>query len=331
MAEKIKKISENNLKLENVDEKFDVIDKLLAKFPLLSAAAKKSTAFALAIAHATEIIAKAANYSDRLASQLIAANRQLTLAAQNPKLKAEMLKYFKAVFDQKLDTIFIPPPAVGDEPEIAEAEAEPELEAATPEIVLEIMTLLDGIPLARRGDIISSEHHNSLRRAVNALARGIGASGEQTILNFSPDFLPVNQRLPAQFDWTVTFNKAIVPTNADTKDDNVKGAFTVQLPHNVNIQRMIVRGKRIGDEGNPSEFFVTLNRLAYDSPNANPEVIVEIDLKTNVGPFKESANAKSASLGSIDNTKFQYFILGYWKNAGGSDRFEINSIQIFCN
>jgi len=329
MAQKVNNLSENKIKLVNLDEKFDVIDKLLAKFPLLSAAAKKNTAFALAIANATETIAKAAKYSETFALQIIAANRQLTLAAQNLKLKAEMLKYFKAVFDQKLESIVVSTPAEADEPEVVEAEAEPE--AATPDIVLEIMTLLNGIPLARMGDIITSEHHNSLRRAVNALARGIGASAGQTILNIEPNFLPVNQRLPAQFDWTVTFNKAIVPTNADTKDDNVKGAFNVQLPNNANIQRMIVRGKRIGDEGNPSEFFVTLNRLAYDTPNANPEVIVEIDLKTNVGPFKESANAKSASLGSVDNTKFQYFILGYWKNAGGSDRFEINSIQIFCN
>lgn len=329
MAEKVFKMVSNEMDFVKLDEKFDVIDKLLAQFPLLSAAAKKSTSFALAVANAAEQIAQAKKYSEALALEIIKRNRQLTLAAQNTRLKAELLKYLKAVFDQKLDAIIIPtqPPSN----EAPQDETEDETEAATPDIVLEIMTLLNDIPLARMGDIITSEHHNSLRRAINALARGIGTSSDKTILNLSPNFLPVNQRLPQQFDWTVTFNKAIVTSNADLKGDNVKGAFAVQLPDNVKIQKMTVRGKRIGDEGNPDEFAVSLNRLAYDDPNGNAEVVVNVDMKTEVGTIKKSSNAKSTNLSVIDNTKYQYFVMGYWENAGGSDKFEINSIQIFCD
>lgn len=327
MAKKVFNAFSNDKSLVNTDEKFDVIDKLLARFPLLSAAAKRSTALGLAIADAAEKVAKAGKYSESLALQIISRNRQLTLACQNKQFKAEMLKFLKAVFDEKLDTIIIPVPAEAEEP--AEAEAEIEAEAVTPDIVLEIMTLLGDIPLARMGDIITSEHHNSLRRAINALARGIGVSAEKTILNLSPNFQPVNQRLPKQFDWTVTFNKAVVTDNADQKGDNVKGAFTVQIPDGVRIQKMIVRGKRLGDEGNPEEFAVSLNRLAYDNPNAQPETIVNVDMRTEIGTIKETGNAKSSSLALVDNTKFQYFVFGYWENAGNSDRFEVNSIQIF--
>lgn len=150
------------------------------------------------------------------------------------------------------------------------------------------------------------------------------------IFTFAPDFLPINQRLPQQFDWLVTFNKAVVPTTANQKSDSVKGAFTVRLPDDAQLKEMIVRFKRIGDEGNPTEFFISLNRREFDKPDSNPEILVNFDLKTLGYTFKETRPINS-SLGKIDNGKYQYFILAYWGNAGGSDRFEINSFQIFSD
>lgn len=156
------------------------------------------------------------------------------------------------------------------------------------------------------------------------------------ISTLAPDFLPFYSSQgtePQRFDWQVTFNKTVVPADAIHKNDTVKGAFTVRFPDNAQLKEMIVRFKRPGVETNPIEFFVSLNRLEFDNTTTNPEVLVNFDLKAlgrnapNI-QLKETRQINS-SLGKVDNTKYQYYIYAFWENAGGSDRFEINSLQVF--
>lgn len=154
---------------------------------------------------------------------------------------------------------------------------------------------------------------------------------KQKIFTFAPDFLPVNQRMPQQFDWVVTFNKAVIPNEALMKSDNVRGAFTVRLPDAAQLKTMIVRFKRFAQQGTPTAFFISLNRLEFDNPNANPEVLVNFDLKNLGQNPKETRPVAASDLGKVDNTKYHYFITAYWESAGSSDKFQINSMQIFCD
>lgn len=151
------------------------------------------------------------------------------------------------------------------------------------------------------------------------------------IFTFAPDFLPTDWERGQQYNWQVNFDKAVVPPGADGTGNIVEGAFTVRFPDAAQIKKMTVRFKRIGDEGNPKGFFVSLNRVKFDDPDATPEVLINFDLTTLGYEFKETRPIKASSLEQVDNTKYQYFILAVWENAGGSDRFEINSMQVFCD
>lgn len=151
------------------------------------------------------------------------------------------------------------------------------------------------------------------------------------IFTIAPNFLPINQAQSQQHDWKVTFNKAEVPTAAAGRNgDFVKGAFVVRFPDGSRIKKMTTRFLRIGDNENPKAFFITLNRSNIEAPNSTPEVLIDFDLKFEFGP-KETRTIKSAALELVDNTKYEYFIFGYWESAGGSDRFKIETFQVFCH
>lgn len=153
---------------------------------------------------------------------------------------------------------------------------------------------------------------------------------KQEIFTFAPDFLPVNQTTAEQqFSWVVTFNKAVIPPNAISKDNVVRGAFVVQFPDKARLKEMIVRLKRTMNQGPPTEFTISLNRREFDKTDS--ELVVNFDLAARGHSSKISKSIESSGVGKVDNTKYQYFITAYWKNAGGSDQFEINSFQIFSD
>jgi hypothetical protein len=213
-----------------------------------------------------------------------------------------------------------------------------ETEVILKKLDTEIQNLLNKIKTAQEGHIITSDYHNSLRDTLEAIARRVGITvkpaSESKIFTLAPNFLPINQRQPRQFDWKVTFNKAAIPGKEEEgpqiKGDFVLGAFLVQLPDKAQIRKMTLRGNRDGDEENPVKFLVTLNRREFDDEDANPEVLITFDWTLEVEIQKETQELKSPKLGQVDNTRYQYYVEAEWVNAGDSDRFEINSLQVFC-
>ena len=221
------------------------------------------------------------------------------------------------------------------------------------QIDVEIQLLLNAIPIANDGQVIYSEYHNSLRKALIAIANRLGLTIEPAaqlaILNFAPNFLPISTHPEDDPAWEVTLNKAAIPLNIAGANVNVRGGFVVQMPDGADIQSMIVRGKRV-DDGNkdkdPKSLKVALNRIKFDLADAKPTPIIEVELKTEKSVFKKEKPIVTSDLEDFDevtkrarildrqrikNATHQYFVTANYSDGDDSARFEIHSIQILCN
>lgn len=153
------------------------------------------------------------------------------------------------------------------------------------------------------------------------------------IITFAPNFLPVKQeidfdkvRLGGFSNWDVAFNQAVCPFDHTGK---VLGAFTIQLPENSSILKMTVRGKRYGKDENPAAFTVSLFCQEIGKQNEAAKQLIVIDLKDETdNNFKKNGEVSIPDLATVDNAKYNYFIEAEWVDAGMSDRFEINFINI---
>ena len=301
------------------------------------------------------------------ASSRIKATEAVRKATAGKVVTEAQIEVLTAVFTQPPRTTV--PPTTGPatpfplpQPQ-PQTQPQPQPQPAEPETDFEIETklqlLINAIPRANPGDIITSEYHNSLRDAIRGIASRIGlsvrATSEFQILTFSPAFLPTMQKNSTALNlkWDVTLNRAVLPAVIAEADLNrpVSGGFVVQLPDNAAIFQMVVRGTRLGTAApNPKEFNVSLNRAKFGKEATDPVPLIVMDLKAvKDGPFEEEANVKltddeknrfnseflitttTIERQIIDNSTWNYTVVAEWTaGAQTAAKFEINSIQILC-
>ncbi len=225
----------------------------------------------------------------------------------------------------------------------------------TPEIDTKLQLLLNAIPIAHPGNIITSEYHNALRDAVRALASRIGLNvnpaAEYRILTFAPNFLPVVPPSPnvVMLAWDIKLNRAGIPATQTGANSPVSGGMIVQLPDGATIFQMIVRGKRLGTAApNPKTFAVALKRLKFGKEETQ-QILTGMDLsavkdgvfeeKGSVKLSDEEASSSNDVIGGItvadrkivNNEKWNYLVTADWQGSTeASAKFEINSVQIVC-
>ena len=309
---------------------FDEIGQLIKKSPVLMKAIKVNPSLALVIAEIAQKVAEMEKFSEKDFEQIINSNPDLKLAAKNPQFKAELLKLLKTVAE---GGIIKPPVSGGSTSPPDDGTSDDSSDVSADELNLELLAYLSDIPIAHFGDIITSEHHNSLRRALYALADGIGHTDDKAILNFAPILLPVSfTKKDNERDWKVIFDRAVVP-NVNERGGaggSVSGGFIVQLPENFLIKAMIVRGKRVDENADdPKKFEVSLARQEITKANSKPTDLITFDLREETGFFQKKESPKSTSL-RVDNTKYQYFVTAFWQDSDDSSGFEIHAIQILC-
>ncbi|CAN5806276.1 hypothetical protein BH20ACI4_BH20ACI4_12090 [soil metagenome] len=225
------------------------------------------------------------------------------------------------------------------------------------EIDIRIQMIINAIPIADPGNIITSEYHNALREAVRALAGRIGMSvnpvAEFKILSFAPNFLPVQAiavgatAAPSN-KWDVLLNRAAIPAGVNVQLP-VTGGFVVQLPDNADIVQLVVRGERLDkDKPKPKEFRVKLNRVRFGKDKFDPVTLINIDLQTlDDGYFEKdqvvklssqelntitvSTQAIIAERKRVNNENYLYYVTAEWLGgANDAAKSEIHSIQIYC-
>ena len=310
----------------------DETNEIIQAKPALAKAVKANSKLQAII---TEIIRQTGeidDFTEQDFEDLIKANPDLKETAKVSKVKDDIFALLKEVAKDKIIKIpskpglIINPSDKTDEAPVSIADT------SESENFLEY---LRDIPIAHRGDIITSFHHNSLRNALYALAQGIGDTADLQMLTFAPDFLPTsftNTREDKTSDWKIIFNRAVVPSVGEQggAGGTVTGAFAVRLPENYFIKAMIVRGRRSDEEADdPKKFDVSLLRYDLGKANPKPAILLNLDLKDKTGFFQEKDVPNALKL-QVDNNKFQYFVSAFWQDADDSSGFEIHSIQIIC-
>jgi hypothetical protein len=173
------------------------------------------------------------------------------------------------------------------------------------------------IPIAREGELITSDYHNALRDAVLELAGG-AASGSG-LLSFAPVFFPTG--VGSEVNWEAHAGYAAVPA-AGAREGKfaVSGWMPVTLPDGVRIRQMGVRGFQSG--GAAKDFTVTLAALpaAGFEPAQQTSILVATILPTAgtppdpnsapAGTFVVWATADDAG-GKfvVNNAGFRYFLV----------------------
>jgi hypothetical protein len=174
-----------------------------------------------------------------------------------------------------------------------------------------IQTLINNIPTAEDGHIISRLYHNSLREAVVALAEQVGSGGGQgqadTSVTYAPVFLPVTDGGVKSAEWVLSLGVSSRPPNVNS----AKGWLPLQLPDNATIKSMTVTGQR---SGTVVSCKVNLVRQTIADATTVPMIIVNLKLVTGQ-PFKETGNIAGASLPiiqdfqTVNNDRYQYFVV----------------------
>lgn len=217
-------------------------------------------------------------------------------------------------------------------------------------IDLEIQLLLNKIPIAHEGHIVTSEYHNTVRDALLAVADRMGltvkAVSDLQVLSFAPNFQPIENTIL----WAISFNKAVVPQVVEGANAPpvVRGGFAVQLPDGAVIDSMIVRGARVAadkDKPKPKTFTVKLSRQKFDTekPQITPLIVFDLadkkekikeanDVKESLPDDLDDATARTRTLdlSRVNNQTYQYFVEAIWEGDNNTAKFEIHSFQIFC-
>jgi hypothetical protein len=257
--------------------------------------------------------------------------------------------------------IFNPPVVLPQPPIILNPPTTTPTQPANPPTNIEIDTrlqiLINSIPIANPGNLITSEYHNALREAVRGLASRIGlsvsATAEFKIFTFAPNFLPMKAKTAdGSQPWTVTLERATTPEiKAPNLKQTVMGGFVVQLPDGATVYQMIARGSRAAGGANPKEFKISLRRQKFGA-NQEAQTLISMDLKEiKEGAFEdkesvqlsdedlkvidEDSGVAGATVGNrkiVNNQKWIYTVAAEYlasENAP-AEKVEIHSIQILC-
>jgi hypothetical protein len=185
----------------------------------------------------------------------------------------------------------------------------------------DLQTLINAIPDANDGNIISSDYHNTIKAALQAIATelGGGAASQTANVTVQPNFLVAAGGGAA---WTVSLGLA-------TSVAGSNGFIALNLPDGATIQSMEIWGKQISP---PSPAFANL--LALPIAGTTSTTLIKVDFSTAGNPFDLvgtpspdvsglSASALQSML-TVQNSQFKYAIQAEALGAG----IVINALQI---
>jgi len=197
-----------------------------------------------------------------------------------------------------------------------------------------LQDLMNAIPVAHSGDVVTEDYHNSIRNLLAAVVSQVGGQPvSQTInLAFAPGFLSS----PGQTPWVTSDGVA------NTGGPNTYGWLPLQLPDKVHIKSLTVIGQKNPTQTNPTgvigTFQVKLVRQAFT--DTAPSTIIFIVLDDPSVPSAPAtfqvpgspviSNPLAAQMALVDNGSFKYFVTAkFGGDANASAR--INTIQVVCS
>lgn len=184
----------------------------------------------------------------------------------------------------------------------------------------ELQILLNSLPVAQAGNVITSAHLNALRTAILNLAAKIGgaALSPTQLLNFLPAFAPGSSG-PA---WTLTDGIALAAPKVG--GGSASGWLPVQIPDGWAIQAMTVIGDKVGTL---SAFTVELFKRVLDG--SEPQAVMTTSLTRAPDKFTVTTQA-SGTPPVVDNRSTGYFVTADVTYTGDTSQARVFAIQIIC-
>ena len=195
--------------------------------------------------------------------------------------------------------------------------------------------LINAIPVAGRGDVISPESHNSLRDAIVAIVTELGGAvaSRNVTLTFAPAFLEIFN----ETKWTLVMGFARSP------GASAVGWLPLQLPGGSRIQQLRVVFDRTNPLNSPSQMDVKLHRQSIRGGSGPPERLAKISL---LGPdnldgvLERNAPFTADPLGNpapgappadiVNNDEFKYFVRADLLGAPAGSTVNIFAIKVDC-
>jgi hypothetical protein len=190
----------------------------------------------------------------------------------------------------------------------------------------DIQTLINNIPDAQDGDVLTSKYHNTIKTALQAISDALGGTPSQTVSQtIQTTFLPT---AAGSNNWIVNLGVA-----ADAGPPSTNGWIPLNLPDGAIIQKMEARGATTNAA---AKGFLTLVIIPLGG-NAGTNLIV-IDVTNAGNPFDKSATPNVPGLTptallqlqTVQNSQFKYIIQGVVFSPGGTPAasISINDLQV---
>lgn len=190
----------------------------------------------------------------------------------------------------------------------------------------ELAKLLNAIPPAVEGNVISTDHHNSLRDAILALGRR--QSPVTPSITLAPLFVPRPDR--ENDTWVLIDSVAYAMKEREDKTIYAIGWLPTQLPQNAKLQTLRVYGLREAvPVRNDFQFGVTLRRLSLKNPDETIRLL-EVSLR-DITDFSQASSFPRATNEDaliVDNSAYMYYILADLSNATANLSLKVSGIQI---
>jgi hypothetical protein len=185
----------------------------------------------------------------------------------------------------------------------------------------ELQILLNALPVAQEGYVITSAHINALRTAILNLAAKIGgaALSPTQLLTFMPAFAPSDGN-PA---WSL--KDGVAKAGPNESGGSASGWLPLQLPDGMSIQAMIVLGDKTGTI---TSFNIELFKLTLDG--SDPQPVITTALSRAADQFNVTTQA-SGTPPVIDNRSIGYFVTADVAFTGNTSQARIFAIQVICS
>lgn len=183
----------------------------------------------------------------------------------------------------------------------------------------DLPTLINAIPTAEDGHVITPDYHNTVRAAIVQLAAVAGGVATSSVtLAYPPIFFPVDD---ASRGWEPRQGLA---TRSDA--DAANGWFPVTLPDKSRLASMTVVGRKFVAVPGALSLRVLLKRISL--ADLQTETLINVNLRdVNGEPFSRSG---SPTQPLIDNAQFQYYVQATLMNAPADLQIDFYAFQFAC-
>ena len=199
----------------------------------------------------------------------------------------------------------------------------------------DIQTLINAIPDAQDGNVITADYHNTIKTALTAIAGQLGpqAGGRTVVQNLMPAFLPVPP-ISSRPAWNVSVGSA-----TDVGGTLTDGWLPLYLPDGAIIQQLNVIGVKTAatTEGTYSAT-VNLNILPIGPGNGPTLITIALDnvmgnpFQTAPGQGQPSLAGTSATslkdLQTVKNSQNKYIIRATVNPSPAPGTLTINALQV---